>query len=479
MSTQEQAPESAARPAPAGFFDRAVRNIRRAWKDVAGSARVALTGAVRADLPDEDAERLASQIAACLEARGGEVSARARAADLGRTYLGLSATGRHRFLRLLADNCGVDREALKLATAALQAAGSEAFPAAEAKLRAALVPPRVKLLTQFNALSQGVKFLVDMRADLLPLARHDAGLKALDDDLKGLLASWFDIGFLDLKRITWEAPAALLERLIAYEAVHAIQSWEDLKNRLSSDRRCYAFFHPRMPDEPLIFIEVALVNGMAGNVQELLDEDAPVGDAEDADTAIFYSISNAQKGLAGVSFGNFLIKRVVDDLLRELPGLKRFATLSPIPGFRRWLESAATAGDIEFRAAEERSFMALTGTDNAATALAVLLARPNWPDDADAVRALQPLLLRCAARYLLEEKQGGAALDRVAHFHLSNGARVEHLNWLGNASPEGLKQSAGLMVNYRYKLADIETNHEAYSTDGTVVAVPAVRNLLK
>ncbi len=478
MSTQEQPGESAG-PAPAGFFDRAVRNIRRAWKDVAGSARVALTGSVRADLPDEDAERLAGQIAACLEARGGEVSARARAADLGRTYLGLSATGRQRFLRLLAANYGVDRDALKLATAALQAAEGAAFDAAETKLRAALVPPRVKLLTQVNALDQGVKFLVDMRADLLPLARREVSLKALDDDLRGLLASWFDIGFLDLKRITWEAPAALLERLIAYEAVHAIQSWDDLKNRLGSDRRCYAFFHPRMPQEPLIFIEVALVAGMAGNVQELLDEGAPAGDAEDADTAIFYSISNAQKGLAGVSFGSFLIKRVVDDLLPELPGLKRFATLSPMPGFRGWLESAAAAGAIDFGAAEERSFKALTGADNAASGLAVLLARPDWPDDGEVVQALRPLLLRSAARYLLEEKRHGAALDRVAHFHLSNGARVERLNWLGNASPEGLGQSAGLMVNYRYKLADIEANHEAYATDGTVVALPAVRNLLK
>src|SRR5690606_7075814 len=220
-------------------------------------------------------------------------------------------------------------------------------------------PPRMALLTQFNALQEGVKFLVDMRGELMTLVREDPDLRGLEADLKRLLASWFDVGFLDLRRITWHAPASLLEKLINYEAVHEIRSWADLKNRLDSDRRCYAFFHPRMPDEPLIFVEVALVTGMAADVHVLLDEQSPVEDPALADTAIFYSISNAQKGLAGISFGNFLIKRVVDDLSGEFKNLRTFATLSPIPGFCRWLHARIEAeGDDLLTEAEIRSLEA-------------------------------------------------------------------------------------------------------------------------
>ncbi|HRE17799.1 MAG TPA: malonyl-CoA decarboxylase family protein, partial [Rhodocyclaceae bacterium] len=202
---------------------------------------------------------------------------------------------------------------------------------------AAMRSARIRILTQFNALPQGVKFLVDLRVDLLSFLESDPELAALDRELENRLTAWFDVGFLELRRITWQSPAALLEKLIQYEAVHAIRSWTDLKNRLDSDRRCYGFFHPRMPDEPLIFVEVALVNKLADNVQELLDEHAPVFDPKQATTAIFYSISNTQEGLRGVSFGNFLLKRVVDALKRDLPQLKQFATLSPLPGLRRWL----------------------------------------------------------------------------------------------------------------------------------------------
>ena len=194
------------------------------------------------------------------------------------------------------------------------------------------------MLTQFNALPEGVKFLVDMRAELMTMARRDPVLAGLELDLKALLASWFDIGFLELTRITWDAPAALLEKLIVYEAVHEIRSWTDLKNRLEADRRCFAYFHPRMPEEPLIFVEVALVQGMSDNVQSLLDEARRSAIRSTADTAIFYSISNCQRGLAGISFGDFLIKRVVDSLAAELPHVKTYATLSPIPGFRAWLD---------------------------------------------------------------------------------------------------------------------------------------------
>jgi malonyl-CoA decarboxylase len=464
-----------------GFIDRALGRVRRALREAVGGTPIALTGSLRPDLPPEDAERLRHQVEQCLKGLGGEVSVRARAADLGHVYLDLDEVGRERFLRLLAQVLRVDHEAVDAAVAEFQAAGQgEARDAAELRLRRALEPPSLKLFTQFNGLPQGVKFLVDLRADLVPLAKRDKALKVLDDDLKGLLASWFDTGFLELRRLTWAEPAALLEKLIEYEAVHEIRSWDDLKNRLDSDRRLFAFFHPGMPDEPLIFVEVALTSGLAGNIQELLDEDAPAQDPGAADSAIFYSISNAQAGLAGVSFGSFLIKRVVDDLAHDLTGLKTFSTLSPIPGFRRWLgERIATGGDGLLSAAEAKALVSLAGIDNGSAALGLLLERPDWPDDGAAAEALRAPLMRLCAHYVLKERANGRARDRVANFHLTNGARVERLNWLADRSEKGLRQSAGMMVNYLYKLADIESNHEAYRGEGKVRASAAARGLLK
>lgn len=477
----QQKPES---PAPGlvrlqgSFFDRTMLRIVNMWRDLTDS----VTGTVDAALSaDGDLERLREQMAACLDGRGGEVSARARAASLGRTYLGLDDVGRERFLRLLAGGFDVDRAVIDRAIEAVRAAPAEARPRAEAELRDVLDPPRMKLLTQFNALPEGVKFLVDMRASLLPHARKDPEMGALAQDLQRLLSSWFDIGFLELRRITWNAPALLLEKLIAYEAVHHIRSWDDLKNRLDSDRRCFAFFHPRMPDEPLIFVEVALVQGLAGNVTELLDESAPLTDpADDADTAIFYSISNAQKGLAGISFGGFLIKRVVDLLAAELPGLRTFSTLSPIPGFRRWLDRRMEEGEPLLTPAESAALFEVTGIDDDRRALRQALSTDSWYQDDRVAAVLQRPLERLCAQYLVNEKRSGRrALDPVAHFHLTNGARVERLNWLADLSGNGMSQSAGLMVNYLYELDWIESNHEAYTGDATVTASVAVNRLLK
>jgi malonyl-CoA decarboxylase len=342
-------------------------------------------------------------------------------------------------------------------------------------LRSALEPPRITLLRQFNALPEGVKFLVDRRAELIDLKLRDPVLAGLEEDLKRLLANWFDIGFLELKRITWESPAALLEKLMAYEAVHEIRGWTDLKNRLDADRRCFAFFHPRMPDEPLIFVEVALVPGMTGDIHALLDEAAPIGDPHLADTAIFYSISNCQRGLDGISFGDFLIKRVVDALATELPRLKVFATLSPVPGFRAWLERQSRAVSSDLLLPAERSAIETLGGEAPERDLAALLDRHADPRIAAVLR--EPLIRLCA-RYLLHERTpSGRALDPVAHFHLSNGARVERLNWLGDTSPKGLQQSAGIMVNYLYRLSEIEANHEAYRGEGRVAASSTIRNL--
>ena len=333
----------------AGFLDRTLNNLRNAWQAIAGSAYDESTASLRPDLPEADTAALLKQMRACLDSRGGEVSARARAAALGRAYLALDATGRERFLDLLASEFDVDHAAVDRAVDALRGArGDAAREAAENALRAALAPPRIELATRFNALPEGVKFLVDMRAELMRIAGPNLRLRALERDLKSLLTTWFDVDFLELRRITWEsASAAVLEKLIAYEAVHAIRDWDDLKDRLDSDRRCFAFFHPRMPDEPLIFVEVALVHGMADDIQTLLDETTPVEDAARADTAVFYSISNAQSGLDGINLGNFLIKRVVDELTREFEGLTTFATLSPIPGFRAWLDKRLANGADE------------------------------------------------------------------------------------------------------------------------------------
>ncbi|CAA7620659.1 Malonyl-CoA decarboxylase [Candidatus Terasakiella magnetica] len=458
--------------------------LKGLWREIAHSDGAGQTsGRLAPDLPEADLALLRGQMRACLDARGGEVSARARAAALGRAYLSLSESGRVRFLNLLATEFAPDRAAVDKAVAGLAEAADETTRRrAEANLRAALEPPRLRLLTQFNALPEGVKFLVDLRAELMLLAKDHPALAGLEADLKGLLASWFDVGFLELQRVTWRSPAAVLEKIMAYEAVHAIQGWTDLKNRLDSDRRLYAFFHPRMPDEPLIFVEVALVQGIADNVQDLLDPTAPLGDVDSADTAIFYSINNAQKGLTGISFGNFLIKKVVDDLTREFKQIKTFATLSPLPGFRRWLDACLTTGEAGLlNAAEHKTLTRLSNCLGAKGSLKSLLADNDWTSEPLLGEALAGPLSRLAARYLAQEKRAGGTqtLDPVAHFHLSNGARIERLNWMADLSANGMSQSVGLMVNYLYDLAEIEANHEAYSASGKVAASNRVKVLLK
>ena len=443
-----------------GLFDRAIRRITGVWRDMA------------AGVSAEGDQSIAAQMRACLNARGGEVSARNRAAKLAQAYLQFDEKARTAFLHTLAE-FDSDPSAVAAAYDRLQATEDPAERAtATAALRRALEPPRVRLLTQFTTIPDGMKFLVDMRATLLARVKGDPYLAALDSDLRALLANWFDVGFLELQRIDWSSPAVLLERLVGYEAVHEIRSWSDLKNRLDSDRRCYALFHPRMPAEPLIFVEVALVRGLAGSVQLLLDKRAPLLDAKVADTAIFYSISNCQRGLAGISFGNFLIKQVVTVLGAEYRNIKTFATLSPMPGFRRWLDARLADGDAGLLSAEEStSLIALTGDDpkpaTGVAALALLLARRGWSRDTAVVKALDPVLTRLGARYLLTESNNKRALDPVAHFHLSNGARLERIIMGADTSDKGVRESATLMVNY----------HEEYAGEGKRNATTALRRL--
>ena len=449
------------------------------WREITRGLSASDLPDLDPDLPDNQLDQVRKQMVACLQAKGGEVSAHRRAAALGQAYLDLNETGRKRFLQIMAQDFGTDRDAVGQAIYNFQNAENEEDKQVnEIALRRSLEPARMTLLRQFNALPQGVKFLVDLRADIMKMAKEDASLKVLERDLKDILISWFDVGFLELQRITWDSPASVLEKIAEYEAVHSIQSWSDLKNRLARDRRLFAFFHPRMPDEPLIFVEVALVNGMADNVQELLDEDAPLLDPAEADTAIFYSISNAQSGLAGISFGNFLIKKVVGSLSQDLSNLKTFATLSPIPGFKRWLDQRLAEGDSSLLQGSERDdIKKLSAQKGAKGAFKTLLDRL---DETEVQDVMKPALMRLCARYLVEAKRKGTRpLDPVAHFHLSNGARMERLNWMGDVSDKGMGQSAGMMINYLYKLSEIEKNHEHFSTDGKIVTSSQIKSLNK
>ena len=455
---------------PEGIVARGIKKVRKLLSEQSSAS----------GLSARQVAQVREQLADCAAGLGGEISARQRAARLAETYLELNDDGRTAFLAIVATEFGPDPATVAKAHAKYQAAiDSDAQWAAESELRGAMRSARLRILTQFNAMPQGVKFLVDMRADLLRYLDKNPALRSLDRELESRLGAWFDVGFLELQRISWNSPAILLEKLIEYEAVHAIRSWSDLKNRLGADRRCYAFFHPRMPMEPLIFVEVALVDELAGNVQALLDEHAPVFDAQKAKTAIFYSISNTQTGLRGVSFGNFLLKRVVDDLKRDFPRLATFATLSPIPTLRRWVhknpEALEQAFSPEVIARVARQSGAKGAEIQGIDDIRKIFADDSWVTHARLARALQHGLTRLAARYFIGAKSGDRPYDPVSRFHLGNGARIERINTLADTSPNGLKQSYGLMVNYLYDPDAIETNLEAFSREGVVATSGAVR----
>ncbi len=368
------------------------------------------------------------------------------------------------FLLALARDFGPDNARVEEAIAAYN---REASLAAVNALHEACEPRRQELFRRLNLARGGTKALVALREEIMRHLVAEPDLACVNDDFAHLFGSWFNRGFLQMRRIDWTTPANVLEKIIRYEAVHAISDWDDLRNRLEpADRRCYAFFHPQLADVPLIFVEVALTRGIPDNVEGLLDQTRVPLRAEDADTAVFYSISNTQKGLAGVSFGNFLIKQVVEDLKRELSNLSTYVTLSPVPGFAQWLAKE--------RARDESSV--LTSADKAALAE---LDTPGWADDVERLAPLQPVLMAAAASYFLRARRAdGRVIDPVARFHLGNGARLERLNMLGDRSAKGLKQSHGLMVNYLYALDHIERNHEAYAERGEVIASKAVQQQL-
>ncbi len=424
----------------------------------------------------QEAEQTAHWLAtmrACVEGVSGEIEARARAGVLAELYRGLEREERRRFLYLLATNFGPDDAAIARATDAFSAsADGPSRPEATRRLRTALEPLQRRLFIRLNGVRDGMRLLVGLRADLLPLGRSDPHLRALDDELEDLLRGWFDFGFLQLQRITWGSPADLLEKLIRYEAVHAIGSWDDLRNRLDSDRCCYALFHPSLPGEPLAFTEVALTRGLPGSVQALLDQQAPLEDPTAADTAAFYSISSCQRGMQGVSFGEYLIRRVISELRRDLPQIRTWATLSPIPGFRLWLEGRL--GRLRPEGSPKRSPTRTAAVPAAGRDLLAIIDDPTWTADDARRERVSPRLLRLCARYFTERRADGSPLDPVARFHLRNGARLERLCFLGDVSRKGLRQSFGIMVNYQYDRELIEANQAAYETRRELAIAPTL-----
>jgi len=420
--------------------------------------------------------RALDALRAVIDPQIGDVEAARRAQPLMQWYARAAQPRRRDVWLLMSEMFTADPETLQKAQARYAAAiGTPEEAAAEVQYRRATVSPRRRLLQRVGAAPEGIRFLVDLRAELQPFLKQDRRLQALDEELEYLFSTWFDVGFLELRRISWDSPASLVEKLIKYEAVHDIRSWDDVKNRLDSDRRCYGFFHPRLPGEPLIFVEVALIDHMADSIIPLLDEKAAAADLEQASWAIFYSISNTQPGLRGVSFGDALIKRVVETLQAEFPRLKHYATLSPIPGFRAWLQDHA-ARLLELTPAKEREELGRAVGFEPPAALHVLQALQR----VETLPARSPLkrwLLRCAAHYLGRELVGGRPLDAVARFHLGNGARVERLNWMGDPSPKGMRQSYGLMVNYLYDLKRLD-RHRAQLAAGTIPMASAVEDLL-
>lgn len=429
-------------------------------EQVAERGRV-LIGARRA----MQAGRADSLIELCEELLSGrgEVSGAALARVILSSYEALEPDQRLSFFKALMTRFDVDPEPLKAAVAEWSRGPTERTSAA---LYSAAEPRRQELFRRLNLAPGATATLVRMRGQLLEAIRQDSGLAPLDADFMHLLSSWFNRGFLSLRRITWSTPANILERLIHYEAVHEISSWKDLRARIDPpDRRCYAFFHPALVDEPLIFVQVALTREMPDAIAPILAESRPPFSPDKATTAVFYSISNCQRGLAGVSFGSFLIKQVVAEISRELPQIANFVTLSPAPGFAGWLTRELARDSSAFLVAADRA--ALAGLDHA-----------EWHTDPKLAGQLKTPVVRAAAAYFLSARsRSGAPVDPVARFHLGNGARLDRINWLADTSGKGVRQSHAVMVNYRYDLGEIEKNHEAYAERSEIVVSKAVRRL--
>ena len=416
--------------------------------------------------------RKLDELKAIVDPLVSEVEGGKRAGVLIEWYVGATPAHRRDLWLLMSERFAADPQQVKTAQEQyLKAVGTPDEAAAEVLYRRATVSPRRRLLQRFSAFAGGIRFLVDLRAEMLPHLKGERRLRALDVEMEYMFSTWFDTGFLDLQRISWDSPASLVEKLIRYEAVHDVRGWDDMKNRLDSDRRCYAFFHPRLPGEPLIFVEVALMDHLTSEVGPLLDVAADHVDLSRVNTAIFYSISNTQAGLKGVSFGDSLIKRVVEALQQEFPRLRTFSTLSPIPGLRPWLVRNV-AQLLERTPAREQLQLAraLQADDLQAPKL---LATLELAHELPAESPVRRWLARAAGHYLTAEMNEGKPVDAVARFHLGNGARVERINWAADLSARGLAQSCGMMVNYLYDLNRLD-RHRTMLASGRVPASRAM-----
>ena len=383
----------------------------------------------------------------------GEASGLALACEVVADYQALDDANRRLFFEALADDFSADIQAVLATAESYKLDPSEVNLAT---LSRAAEAPRIKLFRRMNMAPEATPVLVKMRGAMIQALGDLPQLKAVETDLKHQFISWFNRGFLELRVVDWNTPASILERIIQYESVHAIQGWDDLRARLSGNRMCFAFFHPAMPDDPLVFVEVALTEGVPDAIGPLIDQ-TKENDADiSPDTVVFYSISNCHPGLAGVSFGNFLIKQVVEEVGKHYPSAKRYVTLSPVPGFCQWLSSQSMAADLDIH--ELRTLAKVHGSDT---------TDPRW----EAVLAL-------CAKYLVNERSGGLARDPVARFHLGNGASLHAIHWAADLSDKGLQQSIGLMVNYLYDLDSIEENHDDYFDQGKVAISRSVARLV-
>lgn len=395
----------------------------------------------------------------------GEASGLALASEILDDYAALPTAGRHELFEILIRDFGVDPA--NVIAASDRYRKQPDFEHLTAITRA-IEAPRQKLFRKLNMVPGGTSALVTMRGHLLKIIKERPDFKPLDVDLRQLLIEWFNRGFLVLESVSWSSSARVLEKIIAYEAVHEIRGWDDLRGRLADDRRCFAFFHPAMPDDPIIFVEIALTRQSATGIRPLISAEHEIQDPRKADTATFYSISNCHLGLHGISFGNFLIKQVMEELRRDLPDVKNFETLSPVPKFRQWVEAIAADPDKSAPLQDDLKMIE-----------SILAESQRRPDRAPVSESEKTALLRLCAHYLLNEKSNRRPLDPVARFHLSNGASLDRINWSADCSAAGEDRSFGIMVNYVYRAADIETNHEAYFAEDHVAASAAVCRLTR
>jgi malonyl-CoA decarboxylase len=440
------------------FFGELLQTITersRALLDRAGARRDAV--AARSESLVELCEDLLS--------RRGEASGVALAREILERYAELTTGPRIAFFEALATRFGPDRERLAAAIAEWERNPNDETTA---EVHEAAESRRQELFRRINLAPGGTAGLVDMREQLIDAMAHRSDLAAVDADFVHLFSSWFNRGFLVLRRIDWSTPAIILEKIIRYEAVHRIRGWDDLRRRIDPpDRRCYAFFHPALVDDPLIFVEVAVTREIPTAIAPILTSQRDVIRPDKATTAVFYSISNCQRGLTGVTFGHFLIKQVAEEISREIPNIATFVTLSPVPGFAAWLTRERTHETSKVLSPEDRATLASLDTD-------------GWWQVPATRDALRDPVMRAAAWYFLHARnRNGTPIDPVARFHLGNGARLEQLDWLADSSTRGVGQSHGLMVNYLYDLKNIEKNHEAYAEARTVVAANGVKRLVR